>query len=324
METPVSHADEPVTYRIGLASRLSGVPTHTIRKWEERYRLVEPMRTEGGERMFTPVHVRRLALLKSLSDAGMDIGTLARMSDDALERATVELRPVSREPAPAHPRPRVLAVGEALPQLMRQHAARFDKLDCLVDESVTIVDDIRARADIVLVECASVQRDTGDIIERAITTSGARAALVVYGFGARLALRTLRSERVSVVRAPVEPTELQRLILGMWYDLSAWPEIILSGRGPGHSEPPRFSQSTLMRVASISPAMACECPHHLAELLMAVSAFERYSLDCEDTQPHDAQLHGFLGATAASARVLFEDALVEVARAEGISLVDQA
>lgn len=57
---------------------------------------------------------------------------------------------------------------------------------------------------------------------------------------------------------------------------------------------------------------------------MAVSAFERYSLDCEDTQPEDARLHGYLGATAASARVLFEDALVEVARAENISLEEQA
>ena len=230
-------------YSIGAVARMTGLTTHTIRKWEERYRLIEPKRTEGDERMFNPAHVHRLARLKSLGDAGMDIGMLTRMSDHALERATDELLPVIRDSATAHPRPKGLAVADALPQFVRQHAARLDKLECLVEDSVADVDRIRTRADVVAVECAS--------------------------------------ERV---------------------------------------HQPRFSQAKLMRVASVLPAMACECPHHLADLLLAVSAFERYTLDCEDTPPKDARLHGFLGATAASARVLFEDALVEVARAEGISL----
>ena len=53
---------------------------------------------------------------------------------------------------------------------------------------------------------------------------------------------------------------------------------------------------------------------------MAVTSFERYSATCEVEQPDDAEEHRYLRATAASARMLFEDALVRLARAEGISI----
>ena len=66
--------------------------------------------------------------------------------------------------------------------------------------------------------------------------------------------------------------------------------------------------------------MRCECPHHIADLLMAVTSFEHYSATCEIEQPADAAEHRYLQATAASARMLFEDALIRLARAEGISV----
>jgi len=64
----------------------------------------------------------------------------------------------------------------------------------------------------------------------------------------------------------------------------------------------------------------CECPHHIAELLFSLSAFEEYSERCENDNPDDAALHGYLKVTAGSARAAFEEALARVAEAEGIRL----
>jgi hypothetical protein len=64
----------------------------------------------------------------------------------------------------------------------------------------------------------------------------------------------------------------------------------------------------------------CECPRHLVDLLLSLRAFERYSAECENRSPADADLHRHLGHVAGSARVLFETALVRVAQAEGIPL----
>ncbi|MFT2657927.1 hypothetical protein, partial [Escherichia coli] len=49
---------------------------------------------------------------------------------------------------------------------------------------------------------------------------------------------------------------------------------------PGEDEwvpEPRFSESALASVSDQSDRMQCECPRHLAELLTALSGFERYS-----------------------------------------------
>jgi hypothetical protein len=58
----------------------------------------------------------------------------------------------------------------------------------------------------------------------------------------------------------------------------------------------------------------------VVDLLLSLRAFERYSAECENRSPADAELHRQLGRYAAGARALFEEALVRVAQAEGIAL----
>ena len=73
-------------------------------------------------------------------------------------------------------------------------------------------------------------------------------------------------------------------------------------------------------VATSAPVMRCECPHHLADIISNLLAFERYSLECENRNEGDAVLHHFLALTAGRSRAAFEGALAEVAKAEGIDL----
>ncbi|MDP3715144.1 MAG: MerR family transcriptional regulator, partial [Burkholderiales bacterium] len=68
----------------------------------------------------------------------------------------------------------------------------------------------------------------------------------------------------------------------------------------------------------------CECPRHLAELVRAVQGFERYSTECAIRSPADAALHGRLQRSAGRARALLEEALVELALAEGLPLPQAA
>ena len=81
------------------------------------------------------------------------------------------------------------------------------------------------------------------------------------------------------------------------------------------SAPP--SQPTL---AEASNSLLCECPRHLAEILLMIGSFERYSLQCGARNPADAALHQDLGQAAAQARTLLESALERLARAEGLPL----
>jgi len=76
---------EPL-YRIGTVARLSGVSTHLIRVWERRYDALEPSRSGGRARLYSPADLERLRLLKLAVARGHAIGQIARLDRAELER----------------------------------------------------------------------------------------------------------------------------------------------------------------------------------------------------------------------------------------------
>jgi hypothetical protein len=55
-------------------------------------------------------------------------------------------------------------------------------------------------------------------------------------------------------------------------------------------------------------------------LIGGLAAFETYSGQCMHRNPRDAEVHGFLQATAAEAVALLEQALARVIEHEGIDV----
>ena len=84
--------------------------------------------------------------------------------------------------------------------------------------------------------------------------------------------------------------------------------------------PRRWNDAALADFANLSPTIACECPRHVAELLMQLSHFEAYSAECEHRNAADAELHGYLRRVAAASRARFEAVLEHVALHEGLLL----
>jgi hypothetical protein len=83
----------------------------------------------------------------------------------------------------------------------------------------------------------------------------------------------------------------------------------------------RFDDRSLTQIAQASTTLYCECPRHVVELLLSLGTFEHYSAECENRSPTDAAIHRYLQRVAGSARALFEDALVLVAKSEGLALL---
>ena len=78
-------ADQHAVYRIGAVSRLTNIPTETLRVWERRYKVVEPRRTPGGNRVYEQHDVARLEIIKMLVDNGHAISTVANLPLDLLQ-----------------------------------------------------------------------------------------------------------------------------------------------------------------------------------------------------------------------------------------------
>jgi DNA-binding transcriptional MerR regulator len=315
------------TYRSGIAARLAGVPVETLRVWERRYGVVGPKLDPRRHRLYSADDVSRLALIKQLVDLGSPIGAVANLTLAALRQMRSAAGAASQGATAAPPEPRqtvrVALVGKALTALIGREGAAPPDIR-IVARCTDVSDAAEAlrsiSADVLVVELATLQSDAVAAVGALTRTVGARRAVVAFRFGPASVVGALRDAGHLVARAPLALDELDRLCRD-----AAAPEVTLAVS----SAPPvlpdtvparRFDDLSLARLAGATSTLYCECPHHVAELLLSLGSFEQYSSECASRGPEDVELHRYLQRVAGTARALFEDALIHLAQAEGIAL----
>ena len=111
-------------HSVSSAARLCGVSPSTLRAWERRYGVVEPIRTEGGYRVYDDAALRRLTRMSSLIASGWSPRHAAAyvMNDGDGEGAPLPVATEEVRPDPVPPTPEeeaehievVLQAAEAL------------------------------------------------------------------------------------------------------------------------------------------------------------------------------------------------------------------
>lgn len=95
--TPPSHS----RYRIKTVARLTGIAPATIRAWERRHALLEPLRTEGGQRLYTDADVALLHRVKAMLDTGLGIGEVVEALAAEQFQGEVPTRPPLEQEGPS-------------------------------------------------------------------------------------------------------------------------------------------------------------------------------------------------------------------------------
>lgn len=307
--------------RSGTAARLAGLPVTTLRVWERRYGVVAAPKTPTGQRLYSAVDVQRLALLKQLSDRGHAIGTIAAMSLGELQglAATAPARSPAAAAAPglhlvvagsgaAH---KLHAVGVHARAVHADLEAAERALHAAA-EAGQAEDEAASGPDVLVLQLPSLHPAHAERALGLARLLRARALLVLYAFGAEPVAESLRAAGAMVRREPCTGRELLRLLA------SVGP----AGGGTALRLPEqrRYSDEQLARLAEQPSSVLCECPRHLAELVLQLAHFEQYSNECDQRSPADAALHRHLGGLAGTARVMFEQALDRVITAEGLQI----
>lgn len=73
---------EVATYSIGAVARMVRVPSATLRTWEERYGVVQPVRSAGGHRLYSRQDVERLRFVADRVREGISPGDAHRLLSD--------------------------------------------------------------------------------------------------------------------------------------------------------------------------------------------------------------------------------------------------
>lgn len=330
-------------HRSGAVARMLRMPVATLRVWERRYALTRAALSPGGQRLYSADDVRRLGLLKQLVDLGHAIGSLAPLDLAQLQRvasthaqslaAMPTVRRARGAPARSVPAWRLVVVGQSLgarlqrPALLRQLGRAVDVLGPFADvaqalAAVAASNDARPVDAWLLHEAHLHAGWWDDAIGAAAPALAAVPMAVLYGFAADTVCNALAARGVALLREPQPDVALAQW-LRHWAGASGpqAPDQADPFEATGETiAPRRWDDAALSDFAALSTTVACECPRHVAELLMLLSRFEVYSTQCEQRSPADAELHAGLARVAASARASFEAAMEQVALHEGLLL----
>ena len=69
----------PANLNIAALSQRTGIPPDTLRKWEQRYGVLQPDRTAGGQRRYSELDVARIEWLRERLAEGFRIGEAAAL-----------------------------------------------------------------------------------------------------------------------------------------------------------------------------------------------------------------------------------------------------
>ncbi len=345
---PMQLSPSSPSFRSGAVARVAGMPVATLRVWEQRYQAVRPAAAPSGHRLYSTSDVERVVLLRRLTELGHAIGSLAglnleQLREVLLTQATADTRISVEFPHRSAPR-RIVVVGQAMARRLErmsilksrasppQVVGVFDSLD---EATRAATGWSGAAIDLLLWQAADLQAGALTELKAAQGAWRAGAVAIAYRFSSATARNALKNAAVTLVREPSEDDAL-----GTWLsllgparvesadglseargstDIDHWS---LGALGLSDKAVParRFDDLVLTEFAGLSSGIACDCPGHVAELLMQISSFEIYSASCASRSPSDADLHVYLQRVAGAARILFESALERVAVAEGYVL----
>lgn len=315
--------DESETFRIGSVERITGIPANTIRVWERRYGLVKPHRDETGTRLYTKADVDYLQKVRTLIDAGDSIGFIAAMDPAQLPARIESLANMPNRNASRRRRTGLaplLLVGPTL-------ADRLGDIDLpgyTVHASYETVADARNASlpshsnALAVVEFEQINAEAAADLARWRDDASLTAVAVVYSYARKADLEAFRKKGLLLLREPIDAEMLRHVLLTrkFWLAPDEQPGDYLSEPIP----PQQFTKKQLVSLALVQSSVSCECPRHLAELLISLSAFERYSQLCEDRSTDDAAIHAMLRGATAHARSTMESALQRVIEHERLDL----
>ena len=296
---------------ISAVTQLTGIPAHTIRKWESRHGIATPERTPTGRREYSQSQVDTLRLIKQLSHQGHSLAHLADLDQTALQELAQQHRTGGEIPRP-DPVRSVILVGETMGRHLTHstaiHTRHTQNWRHWLADSLADAPDASWHQHVLVLDTLNLNNQ--DVEQLCDLSLRCGQLVLIYRHLSRPQLTELKNADVQCVQGPASDGVLLHAL--QLPNLAQQPAQI--------TRDPLFSATELARIAAMSPTLACECPNHIARLLTEIHSFEEYSQQCLNDSQEDIALHTQLYELAGQARVLFEDALLNVAAADGITL----
>jgi len=284
--------------RIGELSRRLGVSDHVLRAWESRYRLLQPVRSAGGFRLYTTADEQRVRRMQAHLASGLSAAEAARaVLDEGLRSAgPADPAPPAASGRLAGPPPAGSAVDE-LYTALRQALDAYDEqaAQAVLDRLVSDLSVPAVLREVVLPYLAELgdrwQRGVSSIAQEHFASNIIRGRLagLARGWGGG------QGPRAVLACPPGEQHDLGLMIFGIVLNRSGWsidylgsstpieevarivdvthPElVVIAATRPEYIEPLRAELTAFARRAPLALAGAGATPQfasHVGARLMS-------------------------------------------------------
>lgn len=301
---------------IGMVARRTRIHPETLRVWERRYEMIVPARSETGRRLYSEQDILKITLVKQLTELGHPVSGLAKLSIDALKKQLGQASANTQKQGIDLVKFRLVFASEAGRRRWGGELLTYEDFEIEKNNhGLTDANDL-IETGILILDLPTLDLDTHNKVKQSLLKEQCSHAIVIANFGTKAAIQALKREAIVCLKGTVTAADIHRACLSLRLES-------LVNKGIRKSEPTvrprRFSADQLSRVAAMSTSIACECPNHLAELIVSLTAFEQYSSECANRNDKDAQMHLQLNQSTGMARSILEESLVRLMEFEGIA-----
>jgi len=310
-------------FGIAAVADRTGLSMPLIRIWEKRYGCLKAKRTKTNRRVYDAEDITRLILLKKLTALGHAISGIAKLNITALTnrlQMAESLIPALLDQGAGSTKT-ILTIGPRHLKGLGEYAIHESTIvGAYTDLTSAIATKQLPKAELLVVDSQTLDLNTVEELSQVVRASRAKRTILIHHLKTSAEVLPLVSslKHLTLLKAPVTDNLLRRECVVLLNQLNPLPVPV----PPGGNRPipdRLYQDEQLLKVAQFASAVDCECPHHIADLLKSLTEFEKYSADCADKSPQDAQLHHFLHRTTAHVRRLMEEALRYLVKVEGIA-----
>ena len=313
-------------YKIGAVSNITGLTTHSIRAWENRYNLKLAQRSEGNTRLYTDRDIVLLSLLRGLTKRGDSIGEIAGLSEEVLRERLKHYGPTPVSKTKPKPHKELMADSSQLIRAMVLGDTLADylsgegslKLSWQVQCKAPTPEDALAQldsedVDVLMAHIQTLGTDPLTFLEQWNEKTHNAPAIVFYDLSNSALFAELVKLGAKMVKWPVDPVVLSQMVMdySMLYRLNRMKG---SDKGPELEASPDgskrlFSDAQLMKLCQDSTRIDCDYLKNIASLLFEINSLEAYFKTLSSGSEEDRTLHLELYQKTAKARALLESML---------------
>ena len=318
-------------YKIGAVSKITGINIPTLRAWENKFNIIEPVRINGTQRGYSKNDLDKLCLIKALVDLGDSISSISTLNINELEVRLEESSNKKNNFSSNESKESYSAVviGTMVPNLDNplqnlpriKVVSKYELSDISEDDAI-ISDD----ADILIFEIPTLHIKTITWVKNIMRRSNIGNSIILYRFGSAEGIKSVNREKnINILRQPANSNDIQMLsaftLIGKNEHRDTYvqrskgktkKEIIDPDQQP-------FSDKELWEISVMANPIHCECPKHLSSIITSLKGFEKYSADCEELGYEDKLLHQELEQHSIEARIIIEKALRKVIKENAIN-----